>query len=195
MIIVGDKLISEDILEQEFICNLSACGGACCVEGDSGAPLNDEEAGLLEEELEQIKPFLRPEGLKEIDEQGVFVIDSDGDVVTPLVEGKECAFTVFDEKGTAFCGIENAWKAGKTKFRKPVSCHLYPIRVLKLPEYEALNYNRWKICAPACVLGKQQSVPVYRFLKEALIRAYGEEWYALLEETAEAYLQHGVQDL
>jgi hypothetical protein len=187
MIIVDDKLVSEDLLEREFVCNLSACKGACCVAGDSGAPLMDEEVGILEDEFEQVKPYLRPEGLKAIAEQGVFVIDSDGDTVTPLVEGKECAFTIFDAKGTAYCGIEKAWQDGKTSFRKPISCHLYPIRVTQLPEYVALNYNRWDVCSPACALGEQLKVPVYRFLKDALTRAYGQDWYALLEETAEAY--------
>jgi hypothetical protein len=190
MIIVEDKLVSEDLLEREFVCNLSACKGACCVAGDSGAPLLEEEAGILEEELDYVRPYLRPEGLRAISEQGVFMIDSDGDMVTPLVEGKECAFAVFDEKGTALCGIEQAWQAGKTRFRKPISCHLYPIRVTQLPDYLALNYNRWIVCSPACSLGEQLKVPVYRFLKEALCRAYGEDWYQLLEETAQAYKQY-----
>jgi hypothetical protein len=191
MIIVEDKLVSEDLLEKEFVCNLGACKGACCIEGDSGAPLEDEEAGILEEEFEQIRPFIRPEGLKAIEEQGVYIIDSDGDLVTPLIEGKECAYTGFDEKGIAYCGIEKAWKEGKTSFRKPISCHLYPIRVTKLPDYIALNYNKWEICSPACSLGAQLKVPVYRFLRESLIRAYGEDWYRMLEETADAYRDFG----
>ena len=178
---VGDKLVSSELFEEKFVCDLSACKGACCVEGDAGAPLTDEEATLLEDELENIAPYLRPEGLKAIEKEGVFTIDWDSEKVTPLVNGKECAFAIFDDNGTAKCGIEKAWEEGKTKFRKPISCHLYPIRVAKLKDYEALNYHRWKICEPACDCGSKLNVPVFRFLKSALIQKYGEAFYAQLE--------------
>lgn len=190
MLIVGNKLISEDLLEKKFVCDLQACKGACCVEGDSGAPLRNEEAGILEEEFETIRPFLPEKGIRAIEEQGHYIIDSDGDLVTPLVEGQHCAYTVFDESGIASCGIEQAHRAGKTGFRKPISCHLYPIRTKKLPEYEALNYHRWEVCKPACACGEKLQVPVYRFLKEALIRSYGEAWYSKLEEMAAAWLRN-----
>jgi hypothetical protein len=189
MLIVGDKLISEDILEKEFVCDLSACKGVCCVEGDAGAPLEDFEIGILEDELKNILPFLPESGKQALNKDGSFTIDVDGDLVTPLVDGKHCAYTVFSEEGIAGCGIEKAWLVGKSQFRKPVSCHLYPIRIQKLADQEALNYHKWDVCAPACECGAKLKVPVYVFLKEALIRAYGKVWYRMLQETAEAWLK------
>lgn len=186
MIAVGEALISEDLLEKEFVCNLSACKGACCVEGDSGAPLEAEEVKILAEEYPKIEPFLRPEGQRAIAAQGTSVIDEwDGEAVTPLVNGVECAYVTFDNKGTALCGIEQAWKEGATTFRKPVSCHLYPIRIQKYQGFEAVNYHKWNICSPACSLGQELKVPVYQFTKEALIRKYGADWYQELEKVAE----------
>jgi len=187
MFIIEDKLVSEEILEKKFVCDLSACKGACCVQGDAGAPLNNDELGILEEEYANIKDFLREEGRQAIAEEGVYTIDSDGDIVTPLINGKECAYTLFEKDGTASCGIEKAWKAGKTSFRKPISCHLYPIRVSNQTQYEALDYHAWEICKPACSCGESLKVPVYRFLKDSLIRAYGEEWYGFLCEAASAW--------
>jgi len=187
MFIIEDKLVSEEILEKKFVCDLSACKGACCVQGDAGAPLNNDELGILEEEYANIKDFLREEGRQAIAEEGVYTIDSDGDIVTPLINGKECAYTLFEKDGTASCGIEKAWKAGKTSFRKPISCHLYPIRVSNQTQYEALNYHAWEICKPACSCGESLKVPVYRFLKDSLIRAYGKEWYGFLCEAASAW--------
>lgn len=187
MLIVGNVLISEDVVEKQFVCDLNACKGACCVDGDSGAPLRDEETGILEDHLEAVLPFLPTEGQDVLRARGAWEMDSDGDLVTPLVNGAHCAYTVFAEDGTASCGIEVAWKAGKTSFRKPLSCHLYPIRVQSIVDTDALNYHKWDICKPACACGERLKVPVYRFLKEPLIRAYGEEWYAELEDTARAW--------
>ncbi len=187
MLIVGDILVSEDLLEKKFVCDLQACKGTCCVQGDAGAPLGEEEPGILEEEYEHFQSYIRPEGREAVKRDGVFTIDSDGDVVTPLIDGKECAYTVFDEQGIAGCGIEQAWLAGKTKFRKPISCHLYPVRVKKLVDIDALNYHTWDVCKPACECGSKLQVPVYRFLKEALTRAYGEEWYSQLELIAKEW--------
>lgn len=177
MIAHKNTILSEAILEKRFVCNLKSCKGICCVEGESGAPLADEETGLLDEAYENIKPFLRPEGIASINAQGKHIIDKDGDKVTPLVNGNECAYTVFEKDGKAACGIEKAWKAGKTNFRKPISCHLYPIRIKKLGETEALNYQQWEICDNACILGEQLNVKVYEFVKDALIRKFGEDWY------------------
>lgn len=193
MIAIGDHLISEDLIEKRFVCDLQACKGACCVEGDSGAPLSDEEAGILEEEWNNIKPYIPVDGIAAIENVGNFMIDSDGDVVTPLVDGKHCAYNVFKQDRTATCGIELAWKAGKTTFRKPISCHLYPIRVTKLKDCDALNYNQWDICKPACACGESLKVPVYKFLKEALIRKYDEKWFQELELVAQHYLQQKEQ--
>jgi hypothetical protein len=187
MISIGKTLISEDLLDKEFVCDLSKCKGACCVEGDSGAPLEPEEAAILETEFDKFKSYLRPEGIAAVAEQGKHVIDPyDGESVTPLVNGSECAYVVFDDKGTTLCGIEKAWRDGKTSFRKPISCHLYPIRIQRYKTYDAVNYHKWQICAPACTLGKELQVPVYKFTKDALIRKYGEKWYSELSDVAEA---------
>lgn len=174
--------MSEALFEEAFVCDLNACKGACCVEGDAGAPLQMEEINQLEADIDQILPFLPEKGKQSIAKNGVFVVDSDGDYVTPLNQGKECAFTVFEEDGTAKCGVELAHKAGKSTLLKPISCHLYPIRIGKLYDHEALNYHEWSICSAACELGKSLKVKVYQFLKEPLIRKYGEDWYSQLEE-------------
>jgi len=174
-------LISEDLFEKRFVCDLNACKGACCVEGESGAPLEPEEDALLRELWPKIRPYIPEKGQRAIDAHGVSEVDDDGDLVTTLVEGRgECAFTVF-ENGIALCGIEKAWKDGAVDFRKPISCHLYPIRIAKLKFHEGLNYHRWPICKPACECGAKLDVPVFRFLKDALTRKYGAEWYAELE--------------
>lgn len=182
MIQVEDVLLSDDLFKHYFVCDLASCKGACCVEGDSGAPLNFDEIGIIEDNLDAIKPFLTPEGIKNIENLGVFSIDSDGEYVTTLNNGKECAFTTYDKQGIAKCGIEDAHRAGALDFKKPISCHLYPIRVTQLHAYEALNYHQWSICAPACECGSKLKVKVFQFLKEPLIRKYGAEWYAHLVE-------------
>jgi hypothetical protein len=178
---IQDKIVSLDLFEKKFVCDLSACKGACCIEGDSGAPLTFEEVSIIEDNLEAIKPYMRQEGLDAVDETGVFYMDWDNEPVTTLVNEKECAFVAFDEKGTALCAIEQAHKDGKLDFKKPISCHLYPIRTKKFKEFEALNYNTWDICSPACACGEQLDVKVYKFLREPLIRAYGKEFYQELE--------------
>lgn len=188
MIQIGKTLISEDILEKEFVCNLNACKGACCVEGDSGAPLLESETSILEKIQDSIKPYLRPEGIQAIEEQGSWTADSDGDLVTPLVNNAECAYVVFDENGTTLCGIEKAWKDGVVSFRKPVSCHLYPIRIKSYPSFDAVNYDKWDICSDACTLGAELKVPVYQFAKDSLIRRYGEDWYEELTTVAKEWL-------
>lgn len=180
MLEIDGTLVSDELLERKFVCDLSACKGACCVEGESGAPLEIEEVNYLEDHLDAIKPFLREEGLRAIKKHGVFTVDTDGDFVTTLVGGKECAFAVFDEKGIAGCGIEKAHAAGAITFKKPVSCHLYPARLVQLKDQVAVNYHHWPICAPACACGEKLSVPVYVFLKDALTRRFGSEWYEKL---------------
>ena len=180
MIQIGDKIISRDLFENHFICDLKKCEGNCCVFGDSGAPLEDDEPELIEDNLDDIKPYMRAEGLRAVDEKGGWVIDNDGDKVTPLVGWEECAFVVFDND-IARCAIEMAYEDGAIPFQKPVSCHLYPIRVNKLKNGIALNYHRWSICEPARLLGKKEGVPVFRFLKDPITRVYGEEFYNELE--------------
>ncbi len=181
MIVNGNNLISEDIAQSYFICDLTKCKGACCVEGDLGAPLEKGELPLLEEIYERVKPFLTKAGIKAIETQGKYVFDREGEYSTPTVDGKECAYVV-KENGILKCGIEKAYEAGETDFRKPISCHLYPVRVTKYKNYDALNYDEWHICNPACKLGAKRKVPLYRFLKDALIRKYGREWYDKLVE-------------
>ena len=174
---IGDKVVSTEVFERKFVCDLNACKGACCIEGDAGAPLSLEEVDILEEDLQAILPYMRPEGIEAVQKSGVFYMDEDNEPVTTLVNGGECAFVYFDEKGITKCAIEQAHTEGKTEFKKPISCHLYPIRVRQFNDFKALNYDRWSICAPACSCGEALNVPVYRFLKEPLIRAFGSEFF------------------
>ncbi len=189
MIKVGKILVSDDLVTENFICDLEKCKGACCVEGESGAPLDEEELPVFEKIYKKVKPYLTNDGIKAIEEQGLYVKDSDDDWVTPLMwPGGPCAYTIF-EKGIAYCGIEKAWRDGKIKFQKPVSCHLYPIRIEKMRAGEALNYHRWELCSAACKLGKKKKVRVYEFLKTALIRKYGEKWYDKLVIRANEFIE------
>lgn len=187
MISIGKALVSEDLLDQEFVCDLSACKGACCVEGTGGAPLLDDELSLLEEYYPLYKEYLTEAGIKVIEEQGFWVKGDDGGLETPLVNGAECAFIRFDADGTAKCGIEQAHIDGKIPWKKPISCHLYPVRIDAYPSFDAVNYHKWQICEPACSCGAQLKVPVYKFLKDALIRKYGEDWYAELDLVAKEW--------
>lgn len=177
-------IVSEDIIEKDFVCNLSACKGACCVHGEAGAPLEKKETEILEEIYPKIKPFLRKEGIEAIEKQGAWITSDLGELETPLVNGAECAYVTFNEGGTALCGIEEAYNKGIVDWKKPMSCHLYPIRVKDYNEFSAVNYHKWQICDDACTLGKELQVPVYKFVKEALIRKFGESWYKELEEIA-----------
>ncbi len=187
MIQIGDKLISEDIFSENFVCNLSKCKGICCVEGDAGAPLDLHETEILKDIYPKIKAYLRPEGIEALEMQGTHVIDSDGDYVTPLVEGKECAYVIFDEKGITKCGIEKAYEDGVVNWQKPISCHLYPIRITEYKQFSAINYHEWNVCSDACRLGEELKVKVYRFLKTPIIRKYGEEFYNTLVDAAEEW--------
>ncbi|MFD2161854.1 DUF3109 family protein [Paradesertivirga mongoliensis] len=187
MIEVLNTLVDEDLLTETFVCNLDKCKGACCVEGDAGAPLAKSELSVLEEIYPVVKPYLTQKGIEAIEEYGTWVKDSDGDYTTPCVDGnKECAYVTW-ENGITKCGIEQAYLDGKISWKKPVSCHLYPIRTTEYPEFDVLHYDRWHICSSACSFGRELKVPVFRFLKEPLIRKYGEEWYNELEEANTAY--------
>ena len=177
MIVIDKTTISDDIADNYFVCDLDKCKGGCCVEGDLGAPLENDELPILEKIYNKVAPFLTEEGKKAIENQGKYVLDEEGDYSTPTINGKECAYAVYDERGILKCGIEKAHEAGKISFKKPISCHLYPIRVTKYDAYDALNYDRWEICMPACVLGRNLKVPLYKFLKDALVRKYGKAWY------------------
>lgn len=189
MIQIGDKIVSRELFENQFVCNLAKCEGNCCVFGDSGAPLEDDEADLIQREMKKIVPYLRAEGKRAVRELGAWVIDNDGEKVTPLVGTEECAFAVF-ENGIARCAIEQAYEKGVITFRKPVSCHLYPIRVGKLKQGVALNYHQWSICEPGRILGRKEGVPVFRFLEDAITRVFGREFYDELEAV---YRELGIQ--
>ena len=187
MIQIDDTLISEDLFSEEFVCNLAKCKGICCVEGDAGAPLDEDETKILDEIYPKIKPYLRPEGIQAIEEQGTYTLDFEGDLVTPLVNNAECAYVIFDEKGYTKCAIEKAYEDGVIDWQKPISCHLYPIRITEYSNFSAINYHEWDICSDACTLGKELGVKVYQFLKKPLIRKYGEEFYQTLSEAAEEW--------
>jgi hypothetical protein len=187
MILLENTIVSEDILEKNFICNLSACKGACCIEGDSGAPITQDELGILEAELENIKPYLTAVSLEAIKTQNFWEKDTDGDLVTTCLPTGECNFSLRDEAGMLKCGIEQAYRDGKASIQKPLSCHLYPIRISNVGEFEALNYHRWDICKPACKLGEEHKVAVYQFLKEPLIRKFGADWYNELDVIAKQW--------
>lgn len=176
MIAIDKTLISDDLGIKNFACDLSACKGECCVDGDAGAPLDEEEISILEDCLDEIKQFMTPEGVEEIGRVGVFDYDMFGHFVTPLVNGCECAF-VYRENYIAFCAIEKAFNQGRIPFLKPVSCHLYPIRIKRFNDFDAVNYHEWHICKPALKNGKKNDIPLYVFVKDALTRKYGNDWY------------------
>lgn len=185
MLTVGRAILSEDIKDNFFVCNLEKCKGACCVEGDLGAPLEDDELDIMEQIYPHVEPYLSEKGKAAIESQGKFVRDYEGDFSTPTIAGKECAYAIYDDRGILKCGIEQAYLDKKIDFKKPISCHLYPIRITKYEDYDALNYDRWSICSPACAFGKSLNIPLYKFLKEALVRKYGEEWYQNLVDQIE----------
>jgi hypothetical protein len=180
MILINDTIVSEAFLQAQFVCDLPRCKGDCCVSGDAGAPLDENEISQLEDDLEEIKPFMLPEGIQVVDSDGVYDYDEAGNLVTPLVNGKACAFAGFHENGTSFCAIEKAFLAGKTDFKKPISCHLYPVRLVQKDGFTHVNYHQWSICVPAIRKGNKEGVALYKFLKEPLIRKFGEDWYKQL---------------
>jgi len=184
---LGKTIVSEDIIEKDFVCNLSACKGACCVEGEAGAPVEDTERAILKEIYPKVKPFMCSEGIGAVEAQGVYTTNEDGEYETPLVNGAACAYVIFDKKNIALCAIEEAYNSGTVTFKKPISCHLYPVRVQDYSEFAAVNYHKWPICNDACTLGATLQIPVYKFVKEALIRKFGEDWYAELEKIAKEF--------
>lgn len=185
MIAIDNVLISDDVIEAKFVCDLHKCKGGCCEDGDAGAPLENEERKVLDENFEIIKPYLTKEGLKEIERQGKYVYDREFGWVTPTVDGKICAYGFRDAHGIIKCGIEQAYNDGKLSWKKPISCHLYPIKISKQKEYINVNYEpRDVLCKPACTLGKKLKLPVYQFLKEAIVRKFGNEFYCTLHQIA-----------
>ena len=184
---IDKTLVSLDIIEKEFACDYAKCKGICCVEGDSGAPITDEEIAILEESLSVIVPFLAQKNKEALQTNGVFYIDREGEKVTTLVNNAECAFVMI-ENGMVSCAIERAWEKGLVSIPKPISCHLYPIRVKQYKNFDGLNYDRWHICNDAVCKGKKESIKIYQFLKNSLIRKYGSDWYMQLETIAEQWI-------
>lgn len=189
MLQIGDRVVSLELLEEMFVCDLDKCKGQCCVDGESGAPLEDGEKELIEKNYPIFKKYLRTESVESVEKQGFAVVDRDGELVTPLLNGEECVYTIFED-GIAKCAIEKAYFEKKIKFRKPISCHLYPVRLKNLYDnIEAVNYHKWSVCEPARELGCKKNVLVYKSLKDALIRKYGKDWYEELDEVAQLYLK------
>lgn len=188
MIIVQNVLLSDEIIEEHFLCNLTACKGCCCWEGDFGAGLEEEEIDILKEEYKNIAPYLTEAGRTAIEEKGVYdCFKDEQDYGTPLLKNGACVYLTFDEQGIGKCGIEAAYNDGATSFKKPISCHLYPIRIKKpgKTNYEIMNYDRWDICSAACTLGREKQLTIYEFVKDALIRKYGEAFYEELDALAQ----------
>ena len=183
MLAIENTLISDDVLEKKFVCDLDRCKGACCVAGDSGAPLENEELEILENIYDQVKPYMSTEGIKAVEEKGLYVKDIEDEFTTTLITDKECAYTLW-ENGIAKCSIEKAYNEGKINFKKPISCHLYPIRIKHYQDFDAVNYHEWAVCAGACELGKHRKVRVFEFVKDALIRKYGGDWFSQLQYAA-----------
>lgn len=194
MLQIGNTLVSLDLIERFFCCNLDACKGECCIEGDAGAPISNEEYEKLKEILPIVWDDLLPAAKEVIEESGVGYIDSEGDLVTSIVGGKDCVFTCYGEGGMCYCAIEKAYREGRTDFMKPISCHLYPVRLSEYPDFTAINYHRWKICKAAEVLGRKEGIRLYQFLKNPLERRFGKEWYAELCQACEAYLEEYGED-
>jgi hypothetical protein len=188
LIEVGEQLVSSQVFERKFVCDLNACKGACCIEGNSGAPLQLHEIDLLEEQLDEIEPYMRNEGKLAVQKSGVFYMDDDNEPVTTLINGAECAFVYFDEKGITKCAIETAYRDGKIDFNKPQSCHLYPIRIKRLHDKKVLTFEDWQICTPACACGEQLDLPVYKFLQEPIKRVFGEKFVDELALVAEQWI-------
>lgn len=185
MLVIQNSIISDDIADKLFVCDLDKCKGACCVEGDLGAPLDQDELLVLEESIPEVLPYLTEEGKKVIEDEGPYLLDEEGDFSTTTINGRECVFAFYDDQKQLKCGIEQAYLDKKIDFQKPISCHLYPIRITKYEHYEAINYHEWSICSDACALGHSLGIPLYQFLKAPLIRKYGEGWYQLLTEKIE----------
>jgi Protein of unknown function (DUF3109) len=186
LIAIDKILVSDEVIEAQFVCDLHRCKGGCCEDGDAGAPLEKDELKILAAIYENVKPYLTPEGIEEIERKGLFYYDKEFGWVTPTIGGKMCAYGFRDKNGIIKCGIEQAYYDGKVEWKKPISCHLFPLKTKKSKEFEMVNYTpRQDLCKAACVLGKKLKMPVYRFLKDALIRKYGEEFYNKLDKIAE----------
>jgi len=188
LIVIDNILVSDEVVSEQFVCDLNKCKGGCCEDGDSGAPLTDDELGKLRNDINLIRPYLTPEGLKMLEKDNLYRYDPEFGWVTPTIAGKMCAYGFRDEQGIIKCGIEKAYLEHKVDWKKPISCHLFPVKITqsKRQKQEYVNYEpRQDLCKAACKLGKQLKVPVYVFLKESLIRKYGPDFYSALEAIAQ----------
>ncbi len=188
MLQIQNTLVSLDLAEQFFCCDLDSCRGECCIEGDAGAPITDDERREIERILPEIIDDMIPAGRREVEENGVAYVDEEGDLVTTIVDGRNCAFTCYGPDGLCLCAIEKACREGRIDFLKPSSCHLYPLRLTEYPTFTAVNYHRWKICRPAEALGRRLGIRLYQFLREPLIKRFGQEWYDELSLACETHL-------
>jgi len=191
---IKGTLVSLELVERFFCCDLDTCLGACCIEGDAGAPISEKEYKKLKEILPEVWDELLPRAQEEIKEHGVAYLDQEGELVTQIIDGKNCVFTCYEPGGLCSCAIEKAYRAGKIDFRKPISCYLYPVRIKKFPTFTAVNYDRWKICKCAEVLGRKENIRVYQFLKQPLIDRFGQEWYDELVANCELYIKEYLSD-
>ena len=194
MIEIDDKIVSTDILTEHFACDIAKCKGQCCVDGNAGAPLEIDEVDILEQEYANYKRYMTPEGIESVERNGFMVVDCEGDYTTPLVGDAECAYS-YVENGVTLCAIEKAFLRGECSFRKPISCHLYPIRLIRFSNGTiGLNYHRWSVCAAARAKGRQEGLPVYKSLRQPIIRRFGEEFYKALECAEELLKQNECQN-
>lgn len=187
MIEIEDKIISDDLFEKKFVCDLQKCKGVCCVEGDSGAPLTKKEISDIDKNISKIKTEMSPTGLSILEKKDFYYVDSDGDQVTSLINEKECVFVVYDQNKIAKCSIESAFRKNKINFNKPISCHLYPIRVKNHENFQAINVDSWHICQPACKCGTELNVPVFKFLKNAIVRSWGLNFFQQLDSVYDQF--------
>ena len=188
MLQIKDTLVSLDLAERFFCCDLDQCLGQCCIDGDAGAPITKAEQKILEEITPSLMPDLLPAARKEIEDNGVAYIDEEGDLVTSIIDGRNCVYTCYAEGGKCLCAIDRAYREGRCSWRKPLSCYLYPLRLTEYPTFTAVNYHRWKICRSAETNGRKLGIRLYQFMREPLIERFGQEWYDELVEACEAYL-------
>lgn len=189
MLLIKDTLVSLDLIERFFVCDLDVCLGQCCIDGDAGAPLLPEEKMAIDENIDKILPLVNPAARKIIEEEGSSYVDEEGDLVTQIVGGRDCVFTTYAEGGKCLCALEKGYREGILPHLKPSSCHLYPVRLKPCGDLTAVNLHRWKICKSAEILGRKKGIRAYKFLKEPLIRKFGEDWYEELCTTAEEWLK------
>lgn len=189
MLQIQHTLVSLDLVEKFFVCDLDACLGACCIEGDAGAPLAPGESEQIEKVIDIVKDDMLPRALDQIAEEGISYTDPDGDLVTQIVDGRDCVFTCYAPGGKCLCALEKACREGKITDVKPISCRLYPVRLKEYDGFTAVNFHKWKICKPAETLGRKLGIRAYEFLKEPLIKKFGEDWYRELEITAKEWLK------